>query len=321
MPSLRSSIANIHQLNDLHAMISYPPQPNRTMSSQSSKFDGRVTSSDWREEYKDVEMLNPEDFDNAFFDVTSAAAASLYGGPVMSRQSSVSRPVAARGASTDSLKYPPMPPLGSAAGKYGPYGSNITRGLSTESWFDPASLPAIEKDAQRISSSDFINAHILKEEVDAPAPSRSSKRKRSQPASAPAKKNSKRSRTAAASKRRRPRSDSVPDTMEDAVESLGPNDVAMGRGGMANNHAGNHQFRAFAASLKPRYEKLSKEEKTGVSRELVQMVHDAGGRFLAKEPSTDLWYEVDFKQARKKASQALREESRPQRAARKARET
>ena len=60
--------------------------------------------------------------------------------------------------------------------------------------------------------------------------------------------------------------------------------------------------------------------KTDFSIKLVQMVHAKGGRFLAKDPADELWYEVDFKLARRKASQALREETRQEREYRMSRE-
>ena len=84
--------------------------------------------------------------------------------------------------------------------------------------------------------------------------------------------------------------------------------------GLANNHCGNNIFRDYAEQLRPRYEKLSKEEKTGVSLELVSMVHEAGGRFIQKDEESGLWYEVGYNRARKKASQALREENPSNRA-------
>ena len=91
----------------------------------------------------------------------------------------------------------------------------------------------------------------------------------------------------------------------------------MGRGGLANNHVGNNSFRILTASMKPEYARLPKDEKTDVSRRLLHMVHARGGRFLAKDPVSGLFYEVENKTARRKCSQALREESQAERAARK----
>ena len=69
--------------------------------------------------------------------------------------------------------------------------------------------------------------------------------------------------------------------------------------------------------MKPEYARLPKEEKTDVSRRLLDMVHARGGKFLAKDSVSGLFYEVEYKIARRKCSQALREESKAERAARK----
>jgi len=313
--------------------------------SSSSSSNGRVTSADWRDDYKDINLLHPEHFDASFFDIQPAldAAASR------SRQVSASPPTASpvkstsmaslkylgasgnavgRNTSTTKYSFPPMPSLGAT--------SKNPRGLSTQSWFDPTQLPAVEQATQKVSSSDFVGQFVLQEDEDGGAgvskrsksedeewtpekdgsyPSSNKRRRTAGPSST-----NKRTKRVAAT-RRRHRADSVPDAVEDAVTELGKNDVAMGRGGMANNHIGNKNFRKMAESLKPEYQKLQKEEKTGFSVKLVQMVHDKGGRFLAKDPANELWYEVEFKLARRKASQALREESRQEREDRMRRET
>jgi hypothetical protein len=75
----------------------------------------------------------------------------------------------------------------------------------------------------------------------------------------------------------------------------------------------------MTASMKPEYARLPKEEKTDVSRRLLDMVHARGGKFLAKDPVSGLFYEVEYKIARRKCSQALREESKAERAARQSR--
>ena len=93
--------------------------------------------------------------------------------------------------------------------------------------------------------------------------------------------------------------------------------VVMGRGGLANHHVGNNSFRTMTASMKPEYARLPKEEKTDVSRRLLGMVHARGGKFLTKDTVSGLFYEVEYKIARRKCSQALREESKAERAARK----
>lgn len=318
-------------------------QSNQVMPSAPSKTsNGRVTSADWRDDYKDLSLLHPVHFDASFFDIQPALDAA-------SRQVSASpnttSPV--KSTSTTFLKYlstsgttgttgtasagsnghfPPMPALGTL---------KSARGLSTASWYDPSQLPAVEQANQKVSSLDFVGRYILKDDADdntkrstsedeewtpekdgsCTYPSSSNKRKRTAGATTST---NKRKRRAASTRRRR--ADSVPDAVEDAVTELGKYDVAMGRGGMANNHIGNKNFRKMAESLKPAYQELQKEEKTDFSIKLVQMVHDKGGRFLAKDPADELWYEVDFKLARRKASQALREETKDEREERHKRE-
>lgn len=87
-------------------------------------------------------------------------------------------------------------------------------------------------------------------------------------------------------------------------------DVIMGRGRKSYNHSGNTRFREMVKGLKPTYNKLQKREKTNCSIKLVCMVHANGGQFLNKDDERGLWYEVEFGQARRKASQALREQDR-----------
>ena len=312
-------------------------QSNPVMPSAPSKSsNGRVTSADWRDDYKDLSLLHPEQFDASFFDIQpvldaasrQVSASPTTPSPVKSTSAAflkyldTSGAPGASGAGTASSAgyFPPMPSLGTF---------KSTRGLSTASWYDPSQMPAVE---QKVSSSDFVSQYILKDDADdnvkrsksedeewTPEKDGSSnKRKRTGTAGATTSTTNKRKRRAASTRRRR--ADSVPDAVEDAVTELGKFDVAMGRGGMANNHIGNRHFRKMAESLKPAYQKLQKEEKTDISIKLVQMVHDKGGRFLAKDPADELWYEVDFKLARRKASQALREETKEEREERHRRE-
>ena len=122
---------------------------------------------------------------------------------------------------------------------------------------------------------------------------------------------------------KRPRRKAAPAaiSLKDAKSKLGTNDVVMGRGGLSNNHVGNQTFLKLTKTLKPEYARLPKEEKTDVSRRLLKIVQDRGGKFLAKDAASGLFYEVDDKIARRKCSQALREESKAERAERKKRQS
>lgn len=84
-------------------------------------------------------------------------------------------------------------------------------------------------------------------------------------------------------------------------------DVLLGRGGRANNHKGNQKYLQFKLTLQNTYNYASKEEKTVISQDLVDLVHKSGGRFLKLDEEKNKWFEVPNKVARKKASQTLRE--------------
>jgi len=87
-------------------------------------------------------------------------------------------------------------------------------------------------------------------------------------------------------------------------------DVLFGRGGLSNHHIGNKRYRDEADKLKPEYidTKTTKREKTVFRNRLVDIVHGYGGRFLHYQQANNEWVEVPLKQARRKASQALRED-------------
>ena len=93
-----------------------------------------------------------------------------------------------------------------------------------------------------------------------------------------------------------------------SAEEVTDNDVLCGKGGQSIHHPGNIQFREWAEEMKPEYSQLSKPEKTPYSWKLVHKVWEAGGRFLEKDDASGKYYVMDEKDARLKASQALREE-------------
>jgi len=89
------------------------------------------------------------------------------------------------------------------------------------------------------------------------------------------------------------------------------NDVLMGRGGKSNHHPGNQRYRAEIERLQERYKLTDdKDEKTNISAELVQHVQSYGGHFLEKDDKG--WYVIDDVVARRKVSQALREDKDPE---------
>lgn len=86
-------------------------------------------------------------------------------------------------------------------------------------------------------------------------------------------------------------------------------DVLCGRGGGTNNHIGNENFRVLVTRKKREYLNSSKREKPLVSKSIVDEIRGMNppGRFLQKNESTNLWYDIGDQKAREKTSQALRE--------------
>ena len=91
-----------------------------------------------------------------------------------------------------------------------------------------------------------------------------------------------------------------------------PKDVLMGRGSGPANNPGNQKYLALKDAMQSRYMAATKEEKTPISQELFDAVHEWGGRFLNYNKKTKQWFEIDAKRARKKCSQALREINTPE---------
>jgi len=99
-------------------------------------------------------------------------------------------------------------------------------------------------------------------------------------------------------------------------------DVLLGRGGKSNHHPGNKRYREEVENFRPLYATLTTdEEKTAMSQTLVDVIEKMGGRFLQenkiKDPLTNEvisqgWYAVPNIVARRKGSQALREDSDPE---------
>lgn len=87
-------------------------------------------------------------------------------------------------------------------------------------------------------------------------------------------------------------------------------DVLFGRGTRSNTNPGNKQYRAIVEIFRPRYLSLSDTdvaEKTAISQEIVNIVNEWGGLFLKFDKPNGKWFQVSNNDARKKASQALRE--------------
>ncbi|KAG7337327.1 hypothetical protein IV203_014101 [Nitzschia inconspicua] len=96
-------------------------------------------------------------------------------------------------------------------------------------------------------------------------------------------------------------------------------DVLLGRGGKTNRHAGNKVYRRRILEDQPVYKTLCTSEKTKLSDKVVNWIQkDCNGRFLEEDEHG--WFIVTDCTARKKVSQALREDhTKEGRAAKKAR--
>lgn len=123
----------------------------------------------------------------------------------------------------------------------------------------------------------------------------------------------------ATKKRKRKKRPKVVPTHKQYVE-ITQHDVLLGRGGKSNHHPGNKRYRDEIMASRPLYAALTTdEEKTAMSQTVVDVIEQMGGRFLeedkAKENGKNIslgWYVVPNIVARRKASQALREDSDPE---------
>jgi hypothetical protein len=84
----------------------------------------------------------------------------------------------------------------------------------------------------------------------------------------------------------------------------GRNDVLFGRGKANQNHIGNIKVRSLVEDCKEMYDKASRDEKTQITQEIVQVVQQATGRFLKDDGAG--WVEVDDGIARLKVSHVFR---------------
>ena len=92
------------------------------------------------------------------------------------------------------------------------------------------------------------------------------------------------------------------------VDTIRDTDVLCGRGGRSNHHPGNKRYRYVISDMKTSYKKTeAKSNKTDLSRAIVEHVCQYGGRFIKKEQMTGRYYVLTRGEARKKTSQALRE--------------
>merc|ERR1712032_421923 len=85
-------------------------------------------------------------------------------------------------------------------------------------------------------------------------------------------------------------------------------DVLCGRGGRSNHHTGNKRYRQVISDMKMTYKNTDKKlQKTDLSCTVVDHVCKYGGRFVKKEEDSGRYFLLTRAEARRKTSQALRE--------------
>ena len=80
-------------------------------------------------------------------------------------------------------------------------------------------------------------------------------------------------------------------------------DILCGRGGSSNRHLGNVHFRELVAANKQIYVGLTKKQKMSIARKIVDAIRNTGGRFLAKDAETGLFYDIGLPRSLEKTSQ------------------
>jgi hypothetical protein len=84
-------------------------------------------------------------------------------------------------------------------------------------------------------------------------------------------------------------------------------DVLCGRDHESLSHIGNRRFRAIVAKNREMYQYAkTRDDKYRITDEIIDVIHECGGRFLKKDPETDKWYNVGKHCAHEKVSHALR---------------
>jgi hypothetical protein len=100
----------------------------------------------------------------------------------------------------------------------------------------------------------------------------------------------------------------LPPSPSPHINMITKNDVILGRGCGINGIEGNQQYRRLIQSQQPLYRKASRKEKPRIARCLVEFIRiEIGGRFLKKDPTSGLYWDVGDAKAELKTGQALRE--------------
>jgi len=94
-------------------------------------------------------------------------------------------------------------------------------------------------------------------------------------------------------------------------------DVLLGRGSIINRHKGNIMYRNAIDSHRRSYGKISKVQKSVIAKSIISFIRSLGGRFLEKDKSCDLWFEIGDQKAIEKVERSLQYRCRASRKERK----
>eukprot|EP00980_Cylindrotheca_fusiformis_P019708 scaffold6883_cov113-Cylindrotheca_fusiformis.AAC.1 len=83
-------------------------------------------------------------------------------------------------------------------------------------------------------------------------------------------------------------------------------DVLLGRGKPFNSHPGNKRLHEIIGNFFIEYNQLFRSQKTKLAADIVQMVHEYGGRFLKQDEESAMWVEVSDLEARNKVAHGFR---------------
>lgn len=93
------------------------------------------------------------------------------------------------------------------------------------------------------------------------------------------------------------------------IDQITSKDVLFGRGRNQRSHVGNRYMRQLARSFRRAYEGCQdRDDKTYITRSIVDAIHRHGGRFLKYHKEGQHWMVVSDEEARQKVSHAIRDD-------------
>jgi hypothetical protein len=96
----------------------------------------------------------------------------------------------------------------------------------------------------------------------------------------------------------------IPQRPQQAIVVPKNADVLLGRGRPFQEHTGNMRCNFVVMAAMEEYERVSRNDKTGIARDVIAKIKDYGGRFLKQNDG--VWEEVDDSEALRKISHSFR---------------